>query len=90
MGDLCFSFEATDRSTNAASALARPASGRDIYENGKGNSLLSRMYPGLSREQAEAVVRQRIMVEQLRKVARSQSRISKVPWTTRISSALGN
>jgi hypothetical protein len=71
MGDLGFNFKATDSSMNALSALARPASGREIYENGKGKSLLSRMYPGLSREQTAAVIRQEIMVEQLRKVASS-------------------
>ncbi len=44
------------------------------YEKSKGKGLLSRMYPGLSREQAASVVRQRIMVEQLRKAARSRKR----------------
>jgi hypothetical protein len=59
-----------------------------MYEQGKGKGLLSRMYPGLSREQAVAVVRQEIMLEQLRKVARSQSRTPKARWLPRISPAL--
>ena len=65
-------FKARDSSISALNALARAASGKEMYENGKGKGLLSRMYPGLSREQAAAVVRQEIMVEQLRKVARSR------------------
>ncbi len=65
-------FKTRDSSISALSALARPASDKEKYENGKGKGLLSRMYPGLSREQAAAVVRQEIMVEQLRKVARSR------------------
>jgi hypothetical protein len=65
-------FKTRDSSTSALSALARPASDAEKYENGTGKGLLSRMYPGLSREQAAAVVRQEIMVEQLRKVARSR------------------
>jgi hypothetical protein len=44
------------------------------HEKSKGKGLLSRMYPGLSREQAATVVRQRIMVERLRKAARSHKR----------------
>jgi len=63
-----------DSSISALSALARPASDEEQYESGEGKGLLSRMYPGLSREQAAAVVRQEIMVEQLRKVARSRKR----------------
>ena len=63
-----------DSSISALSALAQPASRKEKHENGKGKGLLSRMYPGLSREQAAAVLRQEIMVEQLRKVARSRKR----------------
>ena len=44
------------------------------YEKRNGKDLLSRMYPGLSREQAASVVRQRIMVERLRKAAGSRKR----------------
>jgi hypothetical protein len=55
---------------SALSASTRPASDKEKYVNGKG--LLSRMYPSLSREQAAAVVRQEIMVEELRKLARSR------------------
>ena len=83
-------FRARDSSMNALNAQVRPASSGEKYEQGKGKGLLSRMYPGLSREQAVAVVRQEIMVEQLRKVARSQSRTPKAPWLPRISPALGN
>jgi hypothetical protein len=54
--------------------MARPASDKEKQEKGKGKGLLGRMYPSLSREQAAAVVRQEIMVEQLRKVARSRTR----------------
>ena len=61
-----------DSSISALSALARPASDKEENNNGNGKGLLSRMYPGLSREQAAAVVRQKIMVEQLRKVAKSR------------------
>ena len=57
-----------DSCIDALGALARPASDKENCENGDGKGLLSRMYPGLSREQAAAVVRQEIMVEQLRKV----------------------
>ncbi len=67
-------FNAIDSSISALSAMAQPASGKETYENGKGKGLLSRMYPGLSPEQAAAVVRQEIMVEQLRKVARLRER----------------
>jgi hypothetical protein len=65
-------FKTRNRGISAHSALARPANDAETYENGKGKDLLSRMYPGLSREQAGAVVRQEIMVEQLRKVAESR------------------
>ena len=49
---------------------------KDQEERGKRRSkgLLSRMYPGLSREQAAAVVRQQIMLERLRQAARSRKR----------------
>ena len=67
-------FKTRDSSISALSALARPASDKEKYENGKEKGLLSRMYPGLSPEQAAAVVRQEIIVEQLRKVARSRKR----------------
>ena len=83
-------FRARDSSMNALNAQVRPASSGEKYEQGKGKGLLSRMYPGLSREQAVAVVRQEIMVEQLRKVARSQSRTPKAPWLPGVSPALGN
>jgi hypothetical protein len=82
--------KARDCSMNALNAQVRPASNGEDYEQGKGKGLLSRMYPGLSREQAVAVVRQEIMVEQLRKVTRSQSRTPEVAWLPRISPALGN
>jgi hypothetical protein len=58
-----------DRSICALSTLARTANDKEKYENGNGQGLLRRIYPGLSREQAAAVVRQEIMVDQLRKVA---------------------
>jgi hypothetical protein len=59
---------------SALSASARPANRQETYENGKGKGLLRWMYPGLSCEQAAAVVHQEIMVEKLRKVARSRER----------------
>ena len=62
-------FKTRDSSISALSTLARPAGDEEKYENAKGKGLLSRMYPGLSREQAAAVIRQEIMVEELRKVA---------------------
>jgi hypothetical protein len=65
---------ARDSCISALSAWARPAIGKRTYEKGKGKDLLSRIYPGLSREQAASVVHQEIMVEQLRKVARSRER----------------
>ena len=65
-------FKTRDSSIGALSALPRSASDNDTYLNGKGKGLLIRMYPSLSREQAAAVVRQEIMVEQLRKLARSR------------------
>lgn len=41
----------------------------------KGKGLLGRMYPGLTRRQAAAVVRQQLMVEQLRRqVSKSTKR----------------
>jgi hypothetical protein len=67
-------FRTRDSNVSALSALALPASDKEKHENGKAKGLLSRMYPGLSREQAVAVVRQEIMVEQLRTVARSRKR----------------
>ncbi len=67
-------FRARVSSMNALNAHVRPASSRVKYEQGSEKGLLSRMYPGLSHEQAVAVVRQEIMVEHLRKVAKSQSR----------------
>lgn len=70
-----------DSSISALSALARPASDKEENNNGNGKGLLSRMYPGLSREQAAAVVRQEIMVEQLRKVARSRKRHLHEPFS---------
>ena len=66
-------FKTRDTSISALSALARAASDKEKYENGKGKGLLSRMYPGLSHKQAAALVRQEIMVEQLRKLARSRN-----------------
>jgi hypothetical protein len=44
------------------------------YRKSNGKGLLRRMYPGLSPEQAASMVRQRIMVEQLRKAAKSRKR----------------
>ena len=44
------------------------------YEKSNGKGLLGRMYPGLNREQAASVVRQRIMVDRLRKAAGSRKR----------------
>ena len=63
-------FKTKESSISALSALARPASDKETYTNDKG--LLSRMNPGLSPEQAAAVVRQEIMVGQLRNLARSR------------------
>ncbi len=63
---------ARDFRLSALSALAQPESGKRKYANGKGEGLLSRIYPGLSPEQAASLVHQKIMVEQLRKVARSR------------------
>jgi hypothetical protein len=65
-------FKSIDSSVSALSASARPASDEEKFETGEGKGLLSRLYPGLSHEQAAAVVRQGIMVEQLRTVARSR------------------
>jgi hypothetical protein len=65
-------FKTKNSGISALSALARPASDAEKYESDTEKGLLSRMYPGLSREQAGAVVRQEIMVEQLRKVAESR------------------
>jgi hypothetical protein len=67
-------LKARESSLSGLSALARVMSGKEMYKKGKGKGLLNRMYPGLSREQAGAVVRQEIMVEHLRKVARSRKR----------------
>ena len=44
------------------------------YRKSNGKGLLRRMYPGLSREQAALAVRQRIMVDRLRKAAKSRER----------------
>jgi hypothetical protein len=58
------------RSLNAPGALARRASTEATSMTG-GYGLLGRMYPGLSHEQAAAMIRQRIMLDELRRTATS-------------------
>ena len=55
--------------TSTASARRAPTNGTHALTGTFG--LLRRMYPNLSHEQAAAMVRQRIMLEQLRKAATS-------------------
>ena len=59
------------RSLNASTASARRASPNGTCATTGNYGLLSRMYPGLSREQAAAMIRQRIMLEELRRAATS-------------------
>ena len=59
------------RGLNASTASARRATINETRALTGTYGLLRRMYPSLSDEQAAAMVRQRIMVEQLRKAATS-------------------
>ena len=58
-------------SVHALSASARRAPTNGTHALTGTFGLLRRMYPNLSHEQAAAMVRQRIMLEQLRKAATS-------------------
>ena len=59
------------RGSNTATASAQRVPTNETRALSGTFGLLRRMYPSLSHEQAAAMVRQRIMVEQLRKAATS-------------------
>jgi hypothetical protein len=62
------------RGSSALAASAQQATSNEKCVIAGSYGLLSRMYPGLSREQAAALVQQKIMLERLRKAATSNRR----------------
>ena len=59
------------RNLNTPPASTRRATPSETCAMPGSYGLLGRMYPGLSREQAAAMIRQKIMLEQLRRAATS-------------------